>query len=254
MAPAQNNETKQMTLGEHIRELKARIKVALLTIVVLFVIFYLRADKVLSLILTIGEDMGYKFFYITPYEMLLESLKCAFVLAVCCSAPVMIYELFAFVSPAVEEVCIKRKLVIVMLLSGILFVLGVLFCVKILFPFILKYLRSYSEQFGVMECVSVNSYVSMCMSLSLLIGIVFEVPIVTGFLGKLGMISSRMMMRGIRPAVIVILVISAIITPPDVLSMLFVAVPITVIYGVGILICKLFEPKRGGGSYESGKQ
>lgn len=174
--------------------------------------------------------------------MLLEALRCAFLFALCCAMPVIIYEVFTFVSPAIEQKGNRKRLLLAMLLSCTLFVLGALFCIKILFPFVLVYLQDYSAQFHVTGCISVKNYVSLCVSLVLILGIVFEIPVITGFLGKSGLISSKTMLCSIRPAIIVILVISAIITPPDVISMLLVAIPITAIYAVGILVCKMCEP------------
>lgn len=164
-------------------------------------------------------------------------------LALLLASPYMVYELFRFVSPALYE-NERRYSFRVAAAVYLLFLAGVLMSYFIVFPVSFRFLGTYQVSADIENQITLSSYVSTFTTLTFLMGLVFQVPVIVFFLAKLGILSVRLMRRYRRHAVLIILVISAIITPPDVFTLLLVALPICLLYEAGILIAARVERGR----------
>ena len=152
--------------------------------------------------------------------------------------PYLIYQLYGFVAPALYE---QEKRYSVMLIGfGILlFATGVLLNYFIIFPFSFRFLSTYQVQEAVVNQIALKSYIDTFLMLSLLLGILFEIPILAYFLAKLGIIETAMLKRYRKHAFVAILIIAAVITPTaDVFTLLLVSLPIYLLYEVSILIVR----------------
>lgn len=238
-----NSKVNELTLTGHFQELKVRVVRCVLVFVGLFFLCYLKATPIVKFLLKAGEDAGFTLSYISPQEILVQSLRVAGVVAMILSLPVIAWNIFAFISPAVDKK--KNRIVIgICTVTGfVLFAAGIVFCIYILFPFVYQYLYQYSSEFGVKGYVSVEKYLSMFLATTKVMGILFDFPLACAGLANCGILTAGNMKKAFKPAVIVILIVSAIITPPDVLSMLIVAVPMLGIYVVSIGVCKVFQKK-----------
>lgn len=149
--------------------------------------------------------------------------------------PYMIYQLWKFISPALYEEERKKARGAVLIIS-ILFIMGVLFGYYFITPFSINFLSSYSVSDQVLNQINLSSYISLVSSLSLVSGLVFEMPVLVFFLTKIKIITPTFLKKYRKHAFIVILIIAAIISPPDVLSMTLIAIPLWLLFEVSIVV------------------
>lgn len=152
------------------------------------------------------------------------------------SSPYIIYRLFSFISPGLYE-NERRYTVRVVIWGYFLFMTGVMMCYFLIFPLTIRFLGTYQVSSEVENMITLQSYIGTLTSMSLMLGILFELPAVAWLLGKLGIITSAFMRRFRKQVIIAICVISAIITPTgDAFTLLVVAIPIWALYEASILI------------------
>ena len=151
--------------------------------------------------------------------------------------PYIIYQLWRFISPALYEEERKKARYAVQIIS-LLFFIGVLFGYYFITPFSVDFLGSYSVSNQVVNQINLSSYISLVSSLSLVTGLVFEMPVLVYFLTKIGILTPSFLKKYRRHAFVVILIIAAIISPPDVLSMTLIAIPLWLLFEVSILVSK----------------
>ncbi len=157
--------------------------------------------------------------------------------------PYLIYQLWKFISPALYEEERKKARGAVLIISA-LFLIGVLFGYYFIAPFSIDFLGSYSVSNQVLNQINLTSYISLVSSLSLVSGLVFEMPVLVFFLTKIKIITPEFLKKYRKHAFIVILIIAAIISPPDVLSMTLIAIPLWVLFEVSIIVSKMIIIKK----------
>ena len=244
-----NNSTEDSGLQEtflsHLFELRDRVIKSALAIIVVFVslvywapdIFHLFAQPLLEALPAGGKmivtDVTGSFFVPMKVTMLV-----AFLIAL----PVVMYQLWAFIAPGLY--LHERRLILPLVVSSYtLFIIGMAFAYFLVFPTVFKFMASYNAPLGAEMSTDIDNYLSFAMTTFLAFGITFEVPVVVVVLVRMGMVPLAKL-REIRPYVIVgAFVISAIVTPPDVLSQLLLAVPMTLLYELGLLIARFYVPK-----------
>ncbi len=152
--------------------------------------------------------------------------------------PYLIYQLYSFVSPALyaNE---RRYSFVLIFNSFILFTIGVLLNYFVIFPFSFRFLSTYQVDSVVVNQIALSSYMSTLLMLSLLMGLVFEIPILAYFLAKLGLIDADMLRKYRKHSFVVICILAAIITPTaDIFTLLLVACPIALLYELSIRVVK----------------
>ena len=235
----------QESFLSHLFELRDRVVKSALAIIVVFVclvywapdIFHLFAQPLLQALPAGGKmivtDVTGSFFVPMKVTMLV-----AFLIAL----PVVMYQLWAFIAPGLY--LHERKLILPLVVSSYaLFILGMAFAYFLVFPTVFKFMASYNAPLGAEMSTDIDNYLSFAMTTFLAFGITFEVPVVVVVLVRMGMVPLAKL-KEIRPYVIVgAFVVSAIVTPPDVLSQLLLAVPMTLLYELGLLVARLYVPK-----------
>jgi sec-independent protein translocase protein TatC len=235
----------QETFLSHLYELRDRVIKAALAIIVVFIglvywapdIFHLFAQPLLQALPAGGKmivtDVTGSFFVPMKVTMLV-----AFIIAL----PIVIYQLWAFVAPGLY--LHERKLILPLVVSSYtLFIIGMAFAYFLVFPMVFKFMASYNAPLGAEMSTDIDNYLSFAMTTFLAFGITFEVPVVVVVLVRMGMVPLAKL-KEIRPYVIVgAFVVSAIVTPPDVLSQLLLAVPMTLLYELGLLVARFYAPK-----------
>ena len=158
------------------------------------------------------------------------------------ASPYILYELFRFISPALYE-NERRYSVQVAGTIYVLFLLGVLMSYFVLFPISFRFLGTYSVSAKVVSNITLDSYISTFVSLTLVMGVVFQLPVIAFFLGKMGVVTSSMLANYRRHSFIVIMLVAAIITPPDLMTLILVTIPLYLLYEVSIRVVGWVEPK-----------
>lgn len=157
--------------------------------------------------------------------------------------PYIFYEIWRFIAPALHDNEKKHSRGAIFFTS-FLFFLGVLFGYYLIVPLSVNFLGSYNVSEEVANQINLKSYIGSVTSISLAAGIVFELPVIIYFLSKVGLASPKGLRKYRRHAVIITLILSAVITPPDVFSQVLVCIPLVILYEVGIVISKRIEKKR----------
>lgn len=242
-----SSNKNELTVSGHVRELKRRLFLCVAAFIVLFIILYTKAPAFIRLFIKTGEQAGFTLGYLAPQEMLLQALRLSATVAVILSLPVILWQAGAFLMPAVGTAHGRKLIIIGLIASVFLFCSGITFCVEILFPFVFQYLHSYSEEFNVTGFISISSYLDLFLSTAWIMGFLFEIPLFAALLGAAGILRAEMMKKALKPAIVIIAIISAAITPPDVVSLVMVALPMIMIYVVSIGVCQLVSKKRKGG-------
>lgn len=158
------------------------------------------------------------------------------------ASPYIMFELFRFISPALYD-NERRYSVQVAGIIYALFILGVLMSYYVLFPISFRFLGTYSVSARVVSNITLDSYVSTFVSLTLVMGLVFQLPVIAFFLAKMEFISSDILSKYRKHSFIVIMLVAAIITPPDLMTLILVTIPLYLLYEVSIRVVKWVEPK-----------
>lgn len=237
-------DPNQLDISGHAKELKRRVLISLLTFVVLFVACLYYCNNLMNLVIQIGKDSGYEFVYIAPQEVLIQQLKIAGVFALVGAIPVILFEITRFIAPAFDFRFASLKLIFTETIGLVMFAIGVIFTYKILFPFTCTYLYGIGVDTNVTAQISIEKYVSLFLTTTTCMGAVFEIPLISVILTKLGLITADLMKKCRSVIVVLIFLIAALITPPDVISQLIVAVPMVCLYQVSIFLCAIFGRKK----------
>ena len=249
-----------MTFLDHLEELRWHIIRSAVAVLVVAVIAFVFKDYIFSLLFAPknGDFFTYQMFCKVGHWFNFESDFCVEQLpftiqsrtmagqfsahiwtsiwtGVIVAFPYVLYEVWRFISPGLYDN--ERKLARgFILIASILFFIGVLFGYYLITPLSVNFLGSYSVSLEVKNQIDIDSYISVVRSSVISCGIIFELPIVIYFLTKLGVVNPDFMRKYRKHAVIVVLIIAAVITPPDVTSQIIVSIPIMLLYEVSIFI------------------
>lgn len=171
-----------------------------------------------------------------PAEAFLLRLKLSIFCGILLGSPLIFYQLWLFICPGLLEE--EKKLALPFVVgSTFLFSLGALFCFSVVLPYALEFFRTQYDSLGtITPTIRISEYLSMFLKAMLGFGLVFQIPILAFFLGKLGLITSSTLIHYGRYAVVAAFIISAILTPPDIVTQFLMAGPLLLLYGLSILI------------------
>ena len=171
-------------------------------------------------------------------------MKVALTVGALLVSPYLLYEAIRFVSPALYPN--ERKASLPAVLAGYgMFLLGVALTYLVLFPFTFRFLGTYQVQSDVANLISLDSYVSTLLIMCLMLGVLFELPVLCWLLAKLGLLTSEPMRRYRKHAFVAILIVSAVITPTgDIFTLSLVTLPVYVLYEAGIWVVKRVEKQK----------
>jgi len=236
---------KQPFLG-HLEELRKRLIICAIAIGIGFVISYIFSKQLFSfLILPLTKVLptDSRLIFTNLPEMFIAYIKVALIAGIILAIPVIFYELWMFLAPALYQKE-KRYFIPFVLFSSILFVAGSLFGYSVVFPYGFKFFISFATE-DIQALPSVKQYFSFAIRLLLAFGLVFELPVVVFFLTKIGLITPDSMKRFRKFAILSSFIVAAILTPPDVATQIMMALPIIILYELSIIISKGIYRKKG---------
>ncbi len=251
-----NQETGLLTFGEHLEVMRKMLfRIIVLILLLSIIIFCYKAETfsiilapkssdfatfqwISSLLETAGIQFQFENYNISLINTELSSqfmthLSTSFTIGALLSSPFIVFELLKFISPALYD-SERKYSVLVALIIYALFIVGILMSYYILFPISLRFLATYQVDPEVVNTITLDSYISTFISLTFLMGIVFEFPIIVFVLGKVGFIDREILKKYRAYALVAIMVISAIITPPDIFTLILVSIPLYGLYEVSI--------------------
>ena len=253
-----SNDNGLMTFGGHLEVLRKMLFRIIWVALVFAILIFCAKDTTFSLLLapcdnnfityrwieSIAHDIGINFSFAPFHVQLINTelssqfmthVSTAVYLALIFTSPYVVVELYRFIAPALYD-NERRYSVAVSVAIYVLFMLGVLMSYYVLFPFALRFLGTYQVMPDVVNQINLSSYISTFTTLTLLMGLVFQIPVLSFFLAKMGILECGFMKRYRRHAFILIAVVGAFITPPDIFTCCLVTVPMYALYEISILI------------------
>ena len=239
---------KQMTLVEHLEELRQRLQYAVLGLLVATGVGLIYVDRLLAILLRPAGHV--KLTTLTVLEPFLVKVKVAFLFGFAVSMPWILYQIYAFVDPALTETE-RRRTIPLSLLAGLLFAIGIVFGYLVILPVSLRWLLAQAgTQFNAL--ITANAYISFVLFFLLIVGATFETPLVILTLALLGVVSPQSLRKEWRIAYMIIAGIAVFGTPDwSPVTMLLVAIPMVMLYEFSIVLCRIFirpaapQPVRG---------
>jgi sec-independent protein translocase protein TatC len=234
-----------MPLTSHLAELRGRLFACVIAIAIGFLVCYAFSNHIIAALQAppnlLGPPVRVPLQIIAPAEAFLTYLKVSFLCGLFLALPVVLYQIWLFVAPGLLEH--ERKYTVPFIIgSTLLFYAGGTLFYPIL-PLIVRFLLRFASA-DIQAQLSVGFYVAFCIRLMIAFGLVFQLPMVVTFLTQLELISSRTLTKNFRYAVVIAFIVAAVLTPPDVVSQTFMALPILLLYGVSILVAQRIEKRR----------
>lgn len=232
-----------MKLTGHLKELRTRLVVCLLALFAAIIVGIGLAPKLVEHLLDLGKVYGYQYVYLAPQELLLQYMSVALVFGLVVTMPLILYQVWAFARPGLTK-RENRVFVCALIFGSICFCVGVYFAYRIMLPTMLLFLSTLETSAQVSAAISVQNYISFLLTIFIIFGGVFELPVLSVVLDAVGILKAAWMKKVQRYVIVVSFVLSALITPPDVVSQVMVAIPIMGLYELSIILCTLVEKMR----------
>lgn len=240
-------EESKQTFIEHLEELRKRLMICLIAVGISFGICYIFSKEIFQLLmipLQKALPLGSSMIYTSLPEAFFTYLKVALLAGLFVASPVVLYQIWLFVAPALYS-HEKKYVIPFVVLSTLLFIGGAAFGYFIVFPFGFKFFMSFATDL-IKPAPKLKEYLSFCSILLLTFGLIFELPLFVLFLAKLGVVDAQMLSRNRRYVIVGMFVTAAILTPPDVVTQLMMAGPLLLLYEVSIWVAKIFGKKQEG--------
>lgn len=258
------NHQKEMSFLGHLEELRWHLVRSALAIFILAIVFFIFAQQVYENFLLahlksdfITYQLFCDFFNIFGMEsdfcnvtfadkklqsikvtsQLMNSIWSSLILGVIIAFPYILWEIWKFVAPGLTENEIKKSRGFIFIAS-FLFFIGVLFSFYIIAPISIHFLYNYQITDAIQNSFTLESHIGLVTNMLIGVSILFELPVLIYFLTKIGLITPEFLRKYRKHALVVVLIVAAIITPPDVASQVIVAIPILILYEVGIIVSK----------------
>ena len=240
-----------MTFWDHLDALRSSLIRMVAAAVLLGVVAFLMKDALFSIVLAprSSDFVSYRLLGVEPFslhlmntgltEQFMVHMRTAMYAGLLMASPYILYELFRFVSPGLYQ-NERRYAVWIVGAAYVMFLMGTAVNYFVVFPLTVRFLGTYQVSPDVDNMLTLQSYIDTLIGMSLVMGVVFELPVVCGLMGRMGLLSDRWMSEYRRHAVVAILIVSAIITPTtDVFTLVVVALPIYLLYEVSIQIVRV---------------
>jgi sec-independent protein translocase protein TatC len=233
----EDQEDQKEPITNHLRELRNRLIKCIAAIVVGFGATYSFAQQIFKFLtwpLMSAMPEGGKLIYTSLQEAFVTYLKVSFFAGIVLATPVIFYQIWKFVMPGLYK-NERRYIFSFVLAACFFFLLGASFAFFVVFPFGFKFFLSFATD-RIAALPTMKDYLNLCISLLLAFGFTFEMPVVMFFLAKIGLINYKMLRKHRRYAILIIAIVSALLTPPDVLSMAMLGIPLLVLYELSIFV------------------
>lgn len=264
--PNNNSDPNLLTFGGHLEVLRRMLFRIIAVVMVLAIVIFCFKDETFELLLGpsqwnfvtyryiekflhwLGSNFTFSEYHINLIVTELSSqfmthITTALYLGLLGASPYILVELFRFVTPALYE-NEKKYSVSVVVVMYLLFIVGILMSYFILFPISFRFLGTYQVSEMVTPNITLKSYIGTFTTLTLVMGLVFQLPVITFFLGKLNIVTASMLAQYRKYAFLIIMVVAAIITPPDLMTLVLVTIPLYLLYEVSIMVLQRMERRK----------
>ncbi len=235
---------------EHLYELKIRLIYVLLTFFLSFVIAYFYADKIYNFLLSPlannWHSLDKKMIYTNLAEFFFSYLKLSYYSALFITIPFLFCQIYLFIAPGLYKQE-KQSILPFVIISPILFLLGAIFVYYVIFPFAWKFFLSFEQNsfnnLPVKLEAKISEYMNLTINMIIAFGIAFQMPVILALLAKMDIISADFLQKKRKFAVVFIFILAAILTPPDAITQIGLAIPMLILYELSILAIKNLSTK-----------
>jgi sec-independent protein translocase protein TatC len=237
-------DEKKLPLTAHLQELRKRLILSFIAVGAGFVFCYAFAESIFNILAAPLIKMmptGGSLIFISVAEAFFTYMKVAFIAGLILTSPFVLYQIWAFVAPGLYQK--EKKYVVPFVLGGsVFFALGVLFGYFVALPVGFRFLLGYATDF-IKPMPSMKEYLSFSIKFLLAFGLVFEFPVVLVLLARIGVVDAKTLARQRKYAILLIFIFAAVMTPPDLISQVLMALPLMGLYELSILLSKIFGKK-----------
>lgn len=236
-------EEVEMTFLDHLEELRWRIIYSVIGILLGTIIAMIFIDFFVDKILLIpAKTANFKLQNLRPFGQLFLYFQVAIMLGLIFSFPNVIYQLWRFIAPALKS-NEKKYIKWIVLFTTFCFLCGVVFAYYVMLPITLKFAAGFGSE-TIQNNFSIDEYLSIVLNIILGAGLIFELPMLSFFLSKIGLLTPKLMRKYRRHAIVVIMILAAFLSPgTDPVSQLLLAVPLVLLYEISIFVSKIFQKK-----------
>ncbi len=234
-----NESGSEMSFLEHLEELRWRIIYSIIGIVIGAIVCWIFIDTLVDVILLKpARDSGAALQNLKPFGQLFLYMQIAIIGGMILSIPNLFYQLWKFIAPALRKN--ERKYILaIVIYSSACFLIGIAFAYFVMLPLTLKFAAQFGSQ-DIVNQFAIDEYMSIIISVMLAAGLIFELPMVSFFLTKLGILTPQFMKKYRKHSIVIIMIAAALLTPgTDPVSQIILAVPLVLLYEISILISKL---------------
>jgi sec-independent protein translocase protein TatC len=237
-------DEKKLPLTTHLQELRKRLILSFIAVGGGFALCYTFAEKIFDILAAPLLEMmpkGGSLIFTSVAEAFFTYMKVAFIAGLILASPFVLYQIWAFVAPGLYRH--EKKYVVPFVLAGsFFFALGIFFGYYVALPVGFKFLLGFATDF-IKPLPSMKEYLSFSIKFLLAFGLVFEFPVVLVLLARIGVVDAKTLARQRKYAILLIFIFAAILTPPDIISQVIVALPMIGLYELSILLSKIFGKK-----------
>lgn len=245
MRKATPQPQEEMTLTQHLSDLRGVLIVSLGAFILFSIVaFTVFGERLIELVVSPLQALDVPLVYIGVAEGLLTKFKISMLAGFVASLPVILWKVWSFVAPGLTPS--ERRLALAVIpFSLMAFALGFMFAYYVVFKYALYFLvKTAVGDTYFRPMLSVGQYVSFLVSFTVPFGLVFQLPLVAFFLSRAGIVSYGLLVRVRKYAILVIFIVAAVLTPPDVVSQVMMAGPLLVLYEMSILVARFARPRR----------
>lgn len=240
----ENNDTNErvMPFLEHLEELRQRLLKSILSIVLFTIGSYFISKQLMKILISPYPNKDEKLIFLAPTENFMVHIKVALFAGILLSLPVIFYQLWKFIAPGLYKK--EQKYVpMIVVFSTFSFLVGALFCYFIIIPYGLNFLLNFNnEQFQ--ASIQIKEYLKFVTLLILVFGVIFELPLLSYFLTKMGIVTPEFLRTKRRYGIVTIFILAAVLTPPDVFTQACLAGPLILLYEISIWVSRMVVKKK----------
>ena len=249
-----DKKIKQSSFVEHLTELRSRLVKSIVYLFIFFIVCYFFAENIYSFLLAPyaeavkDDEVNRRMIFTALHETFITYLKVAFFAAIFITSPIILTQIWKFVAPGLYK-NEKRALLPYLIATPTLFLLGGMLVYYLIMPLAIKFFLSFetTTQFTNLPIqleAKVNEYLSLIMRLIFAFGISFQLPVLLSLLARVGFIDSQYLKKRRKYVIIIIFSVAAILTPPDPITQIGLAIPLLILYELSILSVRLIEKKK----------
>ena len=237
------NNGKDMGLVDHLKELRNRLIIVVVVFVLATVISFNFCDEIVDILISNAKAFDYTLVYLAPGELFMEYVRLSVICGIVISSPVILHQVWGFVRPGLEKY--ENRLVFFSLVAGLFFFLcGTAFSYFVAVPMLLMFFAGVDQSQAISATISVQNYLAFIFSTLLSFGIVFELPVIISLLTGLGLLKPEWLIKSRRLVIVIIFIIGAIITPPDVVSQLLVSIPMMILFEISVIMSRIISKRK----------